>query len=78
MPWLSFVDLRELVTGATFMGGVYSRPLDVAVLKERAKAWRLERALYTSLSIVERLFPETAGAVRRPPVRRCAGPPASC
>ncbi|PTL76351.1 nucleotidyltransferase family protein [Vitiosangium sp. GDMCC 1.1324] len=72
VPWLSFVDLRELVTGATSMGGVYSRPLDVAVLLERAKAWRLERALYTSLSIVARLFPESAGAVKPalPPLRR--------
>jgi hypothetical protein len=72
VPWLSFIDLRELVTGATFMGGVYSRPLEVAVLLERAKEWRLERALYTSLSIIERLFPETASTVEaaRPPLRR--------
>jgi hypothetical protein len=63
VPWLSFVDLRELITGATSMGGIYSRPLDVAVLKERARAWRLERALYTSLSIISRLFPETTTAV---------------
>jgi hypothetical protein len=63
VPWLSFVDLRELITGATSMGGIYSRPLDVAVLKERARAWRLERALYTSLSIISRLFPETTPAV---------------
>lgn len=72
VPWLSFLDLRELATGATSMGGIYSRPLDVAVLKERARAWRLERALYTSLSIIARLFPETAGAVdaARPPLRR--------
>ncbi|HZH75835.1 MAG TPA: nucleotidyltransferase family protein [Archangium sp.] len=60
LPWLSYVDLRELVTGAKSMGGVYSRPLQVQALLERAKAWRLERALYTSLSIVARLFPETA------------------
>jgi hypothetical protein len=72
VPWLSFVDMRELVTGATSMGGVYSRPLDVAALHERARAWRLERSLYTSLSIIERLFPETSGAVEaaRPPLRR--------
>ncbi|MBN1203341.1 MAG: nucleotidyltransferase family protein [Myxococcaceae bacterium] len=72
VPWLSFVDLRELVTGATFMGGVYSRRLEVAALRERARAWRLERALYTSLSILERLFPETAASVEaaRPPLRR--------
>lgn len=72
VPWLSFVDLRELATGATSMGGLYSRPLDLTVLQERARAWRLERALYTSLSIVARLFPETAGAVEaaRPQLRR--------
>jgi hypothetical protein len=42
------------------------------VLHERAKAWKLERALYASLSIVERLFPQTASAVEaaRPPLRR--------
>jgi hypothetical protein len=72
VPWLSFVDLRELVTGAKSMGGLYSRPLDVAVLLERAKAWRLERALYTSLSIVTRLFPQTAEELKPalPPLRR--------
>jgi hypothetical protein len=71
VPWLSFVDLRELMTGAKSMGGVYSRPVDVAVLLERARAWRLERALYTSLSIVARLFPETAEALKPalPPLR---------
>ncbi|QRN95942.1 nucleotidyltransferase family protein [Archangium violaceum] len=63
VPWLSFVDLRELVMGAKSMGGLYSRPMDVALLLERAKAWRLERSLYASLSLVARLFPETAGTV---------------
>jgi len=72
VPWLSFIDLRELVTGATSMGGIYSRPLEVAALLDRARELRLERALYTSLSIIERLFPETASAVgaARPPLRR--------
>lgn len=72
VPWLSFVDLRELITGATSMGSIYSRPVDVAVLKERARAWRLERGLYASLSIIARLFPETAGVVEsaRPQLRR--------
>jgi hypothetical protein len=71
-PWLSFVDLRELVTGAKWMGGPYSRPLNVPVLLERARAWRLERALYTSLSIVGRLFPEAteAATAALPPLRR--------
>ncbi len=72
VPWLSFVDLRELVLGAPTMGGVYSRPLDVPALLERARAWRLERALFTSLSIIGRLFPETLPLVQaaQPPLRR--------
>ncbi|MDC0713369.1 nucleotidyltransferase family protein [Stigmatella sp. ncwal1] len=72
MPWLSFVDLRELVTGASWMEGPYSRPLNGEVLKERARAWRLERALYASLSILARLYPQTAQAVEAalPPLRR--------
>jgi hypothetical protein len=72
VPWLSYLDLRELVTGATSMGSLYSRPLDVPALLERAKAWRLERALYTSLSIIGRLFPETAESLKPalPPLRR--------
>ncbi|MET0404085.1 MAG: nucleotidyltransferase family protein [Cystobacter sp.] len=72
VPWLSFVDLRELVMGAPTMGDIYSRPLDTAVLLARAREWRLERALYTSLSIVTRLFPETAPVTAQalPPLRR--------
>lgn len=72
VPLLTFVDLRELMTGAKAMGGIYSRPVDTAALLERAKAWRVERALYTSLAVTERLFPETASAVAaaQPPLRR--------
>ncbi|WP_426757139.1 nucleotidyltransferase family protein [Myxococcus sp. Y35] len=72
VPWVSFIDLRELVTGAKWMGGVYSRPLDVPALLARAADWRLERALYTSLSIVTRLFPEAAAeaTAAMPPLRR--------
>lgn len=72
VPWLSFVDLRELVLGAPSMGGTYSRPLDAAALVERARAWRLERALYSSLSIVMRLFPETTALATPalPPLRQ--------
>jgi hypothetical protein len=72
MPWLSFVDLRELVTGASWMGSLYSRPLDARALQARAREWRLERALYTSLSILARLYPQTAPAVEGalPPLRR--------
>ena len=37
LPWRSYVDLRELGTGARSMGGVYSRPLDVAALLDFIK-----------------------------------------
>jgi hypothetical protein len=72
VPWLSFLDLRELVTGAKQMGGPYSRPLDVPALLARAAEWRLERALYTSLAIVARLFPDAApdATAAFPPLRR--------
>ncbi|MBF5045027.1 nucleotidyltransferase family protein [Aggregicoccus sp. 17bor-14] len=71
VPLLSFVDLRELVTGAQGLNGPYSRPLDAASLQERARAWRLERALYASLAVVAGLFPEAAAAARaaQPPLR---------
>ncbi len=72
VPWLSFIDLRELVTGAKWMGGMYSRPLDVPALLARAAEWRIERALYASLSIISRLFPEAApdATAALPPLRR--------
>jgi hypothetical protein len=63
VPMLTFVDLRELLTGGRFMAGVYSRPPDFEAVKARAKAWGMERALYASLGVVERLYPETAPAV---------------
>lgn len=63
VPLLEFVDLRELVLGAPSMGGVYSRAADAKAIKERAASWKRERALWAALSIVERLFPETAAAI---------------
>jgi hypothetical protein len=71
VPMLTFVDLRELLTGATSMAGVYSRAPDLQTVKSRAKAWGMERALYASLGVVERLYPETAaaGAQARPELR---------
>lgn len=71
VPMVSFVDLRELILGASSMGGSYSRPVQVEALKLRAKALRLERALYAGLSIVQKLFPETAEVVTSalPPLR---------
>ena len=72
VPLLSFVDLRELLTGAQHVSGNYSHPFDAVLVQARAKAWKAERALYASVSIVEKLFPETREAVARakPPLRR--------
>lgn len=71
VPMLTFLDLRELLTGAAFMAGAYSRAPDLAAVKARAKAWGMQRALYASLGVVERLYPETAAAVAqaRPELR---------
>jgi hypothetical protein len=62
VPAISFVDARELFIGAPAMGGAYSRPPDVAAVRARAKAWRIERALYAAARIVEELFPEVSKA----------------
>ncbi len=71
VPMLSFVDLRELLSGAPSASGPYSRPPDFALLKERAAAWRIERALFASASIVQRLFPQVdvAAEKAKPPLR---------
>jgi hypothetical protein len=68
LPLIFFVDLRELLLGAPSLGGPYSRAPDFAALRERAKEWRLERALWASVSVAARLFPEleAAAAQARP------------
>jgi hypothetical protein len=55
VPMISFVDLRELLS---------SQPVDFEGLKQRASEWRMDRALYTSVSIVQRLFPELEAAAQ--------------
>lgn len=65
VPMLDFIDLRELCLGAPSMGGVYSRELDAAAVLARASAWKLDRALWCALSVVEKLWPETAASVAR-------------
>jgi hypothetical protein len=71
VPILSFVDLRELLLGAPSVSGPYSHPFDAESLKQRAADWRIERALFASASIVEKLFPTAAAAVQQalPPLR---------
>jgi hypothetical protein len=63
VPMITFVDLRELLTGATSLAGPYSHAPRRDVLMERAKGWKMERALYASVQIVKRLFPETQEAL---------------
>jgi hypothetical protein len=65
VPMLDFIDLRELCLGAPSMGGVYSRQIDAAAVLARASAWRLDRALWCALSVVEKLWPETAASAAR-------------
>ena len=71
LPLISFVDLRELLLGAPSLGGPYSRAPDFAALRARAKEWRLERALWASVSVAARLFPEleVAASQARPELR---------
>lgn len=59
---LELLDLRELLLAAPSTGGVYSRPMDRARVASQTKAWKLERALWSALGIVERLWPETSQA----------------
>jgi len=59
VPYIEFVDLRELLIGAPSTQGAYSHPLDLELTRQRAALWRIERALYTSTRIVAGLFPET-------------------
>jgi hypothetical protein len=55
VPFIEWVDLRELVLGSP----------DAAAIHARAKAWKLERALYAAAQVVVKLFPETAAAAAR-------------
>jgi len=65
VPMVSFVDLRELLAGAPSVSGPYSRSPDFEQLKSRAAAWRIERALFASASIVQRLFPHVDVAAEK-------------
>ena len=75
LPMISFVDLRELLNGAPSVNGPYSRAPNWELLKKRAASWHIERALFASVAIVGRLFPEAASAAEsakpalRPPSR---------
>ena len=60
VPYVSFVDLRELLLGASALGGAHSRPLDSAAVRTRAQTLGVDRPLYASCGIAAELFPETA------------------
>jgi hypothetical protein len=64
VPYVSFVDLRELLLGAPALGGTYSKPLDAEMVRTRAHILKLDRALYASCGIAADLFPETAAVSR--------------
>ncbi|MBK7858004.1 MAG: nucleotidyltransferase family protein [Archangiaceae bacterium] len=55
VPFIEWVDLRELALQVT----------DPEVVKARARAWKVERALYAALHITARLFPEVAPAAAK-------------
>ena len=65
VPMLELLDLRELMLEASSMGGPYARPIDAGAVKARASQWKLDRALWSAVSIVERLWPETEGAAAK-------------
>src|SRR5262249_19555848 len=71
VPYISYVDLRELLSGARSLSGPYSKSLDVDASKRRAREWNIERALYASASIIQRLFPQTGEVAEalKPPLR---------
>ena len=64
VPLIQLIDLRELVTGSSAMGGVYSRVVKAEVLLARAAALKCERALWATLMMVQTLFPDTEGSVQ--------------
>jgi len=63
IPYVSFVDLRELLLGAPASGGRKSQAIDLACLRARANSLGLDRSLYVSCGVAEALFPETAAIV---------------
>jgi hypothetical protein len=72
VPYISFVDFRELLLGGPALGNGHPRPLDLADLRERTRKLELERSLYASCGIVAELFPDVASTARtvQPPLSR--------
>lgn len=64
VPLVELVDLRELVRGAAGAKAGPGAPLDPAVVRERARAFGAERALYAALELTRWFFPEVEVEVR--------------
>lgn len=64
VPFISFVDLRELIIGAPTLDDPLELKPNRTVLLERAAAWKLDRSLWAALTLIERLFPETRETVQ--------------
>jgi hypothetical protein len=59
-PLLHVIDLREFVRGSPDLAGPYSRPLDRQKVLDRARALKLERALWVAMELVGGMYPELA------------------
>lgn len=55
VPFIEWVDVRELAFAAT----------EPQVLLARAAEWKVERALYSAMQVVTRLFPDVAAAAAK-------------
>lgn len=60
VPLIEYVDMRELVLGSPAQGD--PRPLDGFRIRQAAKDWHLERAMYAALGVVGALFPDAREA----------------
>jgi hypothetical protein len=63
-PLIQLVDLRELVRGSPDLAGPYSRPVKADVVLERARAFKLERALWSAMELLAGFFPEVGSQAR--------------
>jgi hypothetical protein len=57
-PLIEYVDLREIVRGSPSQQGTWDRAPDPTVLKERAQAVGLTRALWCAMQLLTHFFPE--------------------
>lgn len=64
-PLINLMDLRELCTGALDLGGPYAQVPDREVVLARAKAFKLERALWVAMELVAELFTGRADAAHK-------------